>query len=68
MKFNDAQDWQKDSSNLKTEKVQHWTVSGTMLGVYPVASARENVDAGFAWVVSDQAVADYEDRYMTYNE
>jgi hypothetical protein len=68
MKYRNAAGWQKDSANLKTDKVQYWTSSGTMLGVYDRAVVAEKVDNGDAFVVSDQAAADYEDRYATYND
>ncbi len=60
MKTNEAKDWQKNPETLKTENVQYWLASGTMLGLRTLAEARESVRRGWAFVISSQAIGQYD--------
>ncbi len=54
MKANQLKNWQKDETNLTTEKVQVW--GDTMVGLISQADAREMVRNGTNFVISAQAV------------
>lgn len=52
--------WQKDPAVLKTDKVQVWTQSGTMLTAeMPLEEARRMVVEGKAYVITAQAIGRY---------
>jgi hypothetical protein len=60
MKPGKAQSWQTDPSKLTTGKVQLWSSSGTMMGLIPLDKARSMVVDGSAFVMTEQAVGQYD--------
>jgi len=56
MKKGKERDWQKDAGNLKTDKIQLWSASGTMIGLRPRIDAEVMVKEGRAFVMCDQAI------------
>ena len=63
MKIDKAQNWQTDPNRLNTEsgKVQYWSATGGMITAQmPIETARKLVIAGKAYVITSQAVGQYE--------
>ena len=56
MKKGKERDWQKDAGNLKTDKIQLWSASGTMIGLRPRIDAEVMVKEERAFVMCDQAI------------
>jgi len=50
-------DWQKDSSQIKTEMVQYWIKGAMITAQMPNKRAKELVESGSAFVISGQAIS-----------
>ena len=63
MKRNHALNWQTDPNKLNTQSgtVQYWSATGGMITAQmPIETARKLVIAGKAYVITSQAVGQYE--------
>jgi hypothetical protein len=61
MKKGNEKDWQRNPESIKTPKVQCWLCSGIMLTAeMPKATAQELVKYGSAFVISEQAIGQFE--------
>ena len=52
--------WQRNPESLTSEQVQYWLASGTMLGLRDLVDAKQAVRDGRAFVVSSQAIGQYD--------
>lgn len=60
MKRGEEKDWQRDPNTLKSDRVQYWLASGTMLGLRDLDIAKSLVQSRRAFVVSSQAIGEYD--------